>query len=446
MTHITSTEAAARLSSEDKRTLGLSSLGGALEFYDFVIYVFYAKIISELFFPSGLSPFWAMLNTYGIFAAGYFFRPLGGVVMAHFGDLIGRKRLFSLSILLMALPTLMIGVMPTFESIGYAAPLLLLLMRVVQGIAIGGEIPAAWTFVSEHVPARKIGFANGLLTAGLSLGILLGALMSLFISIKFSETQIHDWAWRVPFIAGGIFGLVALYLRSYLKETPVFKAMQARKELSKEMPVKQVLAEHKTAVVVGMLFTWFLTACVVVLILAMPNLLVGAFGFERADAFKMQSAAIVMQMLGCILAGLLADRFGAGKVILFGSLAVAIIAGVFYNSLGHVAPSTVFMLYMLLGLFSGTVGMVSYSMVKMFPAQIRFSGISFSYNVAYAIAGGITLPLVQWLSLYSNIGAMYYIWVVCVVSFFTAMLYRAKFEKMDVVASAVSTPHNPVQD
>lgn len=422
-------DAPPRLSQADKRTLGLSSLGGALEFYDFVIYVFYAKLISELFFPSTLSPFWAMLNTYGIFAAGYFFRPLGGVVMAHFGDLIGRKRLFSLSILLMALPTLMIGVMPTFESISYAAPILLLLMRVLQGIAIGGEIPAAWTFVSEHVPERRIGIANGVLTAGLSLGILLGALMSLFISLQFSEAEIKDWAWRIPFILGGIFGFVALYLRSYLKETPVFKAMQAKKELAKEFPVKQVLAKHKTGVVIGMLFTWFLTGCVVVLILAMPNLLVGAFGFERADAFKMQSAAIVMQMVGCVLAGILADRFGAGRVILFGSLLVATMAGIFYNSLGHVAPSTVFMLYMLLGLSSGTVGMVSYSMVKMFPAQIRFTGISFSYNLAYAIAGGITLPLVQWLSLYSNIGAMYYVWTVCLVTLFTALIYRSKFEK-----------------
>lgn len=137
--------------------------------------------------------------------------------------------------------------------------------------------------------------------------------MSLFISLKYSEAEIHDWAWLVPFIVGGIFGLIALYLRSYLKETPVFKAMQQRKKLATEMPVKQVLAEHKTAVVIGMLFIWFLTACVVVLILAMPNLLTGAFGFERADAFKMQSAAIIMQMLGCIVAGLLADRLGAGK-------------------------------------------------------------------------------------------------------------------------------------
>ena len=420
-------EAQPRLTREDKRTLGLSSLGGALEFYDFVIYVFYAKIISELFFPSGLSPFWAMLNTYGIFAAGYFFRPLGGVVMAHFGDLIGRKRLFSLSILLMSLPTLLIGLMPTFESIGYAAPLLLLLMRVIQGIAIGGEIPAAWTFVSEHVHEKRIGFANGLLTAGLSLGILLGSLMSLFISLKYSQSEIMDWAWRIPFILGGIFGFFALYLRSYLKETPVFKAMQERKELSKEIPVKQVLTEHKSAVVIGMLFTWFLTGCIVVLILAMPNLLTTTFGFERSDAFKMQSAAILMQMLGCILAGLLADRFGAAKVIMLGSLGVLILASIFYSSLGYVEPSTLFILYMLLGLSSGTVGMVSYTMVKMFPANIRFSGISVSYNVAYAIAGGITLPLVQWLSQFSNIGALYYIWVVCLVTLFTAMIYRKKF-------------------
>lgn len=423
-------EAKKYLSTEDKRTLGLSSLGGALEFYDFVIYVFYAKIISELFFPSTLSPFWAMLNTYGIFAAGYFFRPLGGVVMAHFGDLLGRKKLFSLSILLMALPTLIIGILPTYASIGIFAPILLLLMRIVQGIAIGGEIPAAWTFVSEHVPEKRIGFANGLLTAGLSLGILLGALMSLWISVKFTEIEIHDWAWRIAFIVGGIFGLIALYLRMYLKETPVFKAMQERKALSKELPVKQVLSSHKTAVMIGMLFTWFLTGCVVVIILAMPNLLSGSFGFARADAFKMQSAAILMQMLGCILAGLLADRFGAGKIMLFGSIAVGIIATIFYQSLGMASDTNIVVLYMLLGLFSGTVGMVSYSMVKMFPAQIRFTGISFSYNVAYAIVGGLTLPLLQWLSQYSNIGAMYYIWFIVFISCLAALYYRQHFEKL----------------
>ena len=422
-------DAQPRLTAQDKKTLGLSSLGGALEFYDFVIYVFYAKIISELFFPQDLSPFWAMLNTYGIFAAGYFFRPLGGIVMAHFGDLIGRKRLFSLSILLMALPTLLIGLMPTYASIGYAAPLLLLLMRVIQGIAIGGEIPAAWTFVSEHVPTQKVGFANGLLTAGLSLGILLGALMSLFISLQYSTEEILNGAWRIPFIVGGVFGLFALYLRSYLHETPVFKAMQQKKQLAQQLPVKQVLAQHKSGVAIAMVLTWFLTGCVVVIILSTPNLLVSSFGFERADAFKMQSAAIILQMLGCITAGLLADRFGSGRIILLGAVAVAVMAALFYQSLGQQSHTIITTYYLLLGLCSGTVGIVSYSMVSMFPAQIRFTGISFSYNIAYAIAGGLTLPVVQWLTLYSDIGAMYYIWVVCACTTLTAWIYRLRFEQ-----------------
>ena len=357
--------------------------------------------------------------------------------MAHFGDLVGRKRLFSLSILLMSLPTLMIGLLPTFESIGYFAPVLLLLMRVIQGIAIGGEIPAAWTFVSEHVPERRIGLANGLLTAGLSLGILLGSLMSLWISLQFTETVIHDWAWRIAFIAGGIFGLFALYLRSYLKETPVFKAMQARKQLSKDLPIKQVLVNHKAAVVIGMLFTWFLTACVVVIILAMPNLLTTVFGFDRASAFQMQSAAIIMQMLGCILAGTLADRFGCAKVMMMGATALAVVAAFFYHSLGHASHIIIFMLYMLLGLCSGTVGMVSCSMVKMFPAPIRFSGISFSYNVSYAVVGGLTLPLIQILSQYSDIGAMYYIVALAIMACLTAVVFKKKFESSNSIKHVI---------
>lgn len=419
---------ATRLSYEDKRTLLLSSLGGALEFYDFVIYVFYAKIISDLFFPTHLSPFWAMLNTYGIFAAGYFFRPIGGIVMAHFGDVLGRKRLFSLSILLMALPTLIIGLLPTFSTLGYFAPFILLFMRIIQGIAIGGEVPAAWTFVSEHVPPHRVGFANGLLTAGLSLGILLGSLISIWISLQFSESQIYQWAWRIPFICGGIFGLITLYLRQFLKETPVFLAMEAHQKQSKQIPIQQVFQQHKTAVIVGMLFTWFLTGCVIVLILAMPNLLMTTFGFDRALTFEMQSAAIIMQMIGCIVAGYASDRFNCSSVMMIGATAVAIFSALFYTHLENGQLHSIIFLYLCLGLCSGTIGIVASGMVKMFPAPVRFSGISFSYNVSYAIIGGLTLPLVHWLSTLSPIGSMYYILVTSSVAFFTAWIFKARYE------------------
>ena len=415
------------LTREDVRTLMLSSFGGALEFYDFVIYVFYAKVLSELFFPAGLNPFWALLNTYGIFAAGYLFRPLGGIVMAHFGDLFGRKRLFALSIMMMALPTLCLGLMPTFATIGYAAPILLLVLRMIQGVAIGGEIPAAWTFVSEHVPEKRIGMANGFLTGGLSLGILLGSLIALGMAKLFSSEAILNGAWRIPFIIGGLFGLLTLYLRSYLHETPVFKAMQQRKELVTEMPVKVLVSKHKTAVSIGMLLTWFLTGCIVVILLAMPQLLTGSFGFSSTQAFEMQSMAIVMQMLGCVIYGLLADRLGTGRVLIGGIVFTGVMTALFYPALGKYSDSLIFILYLLLGLAAGVAGIVSAAMIRMFPPAIRFTGISFSYNVAYAIVGGITLPLVQWLSHFSPIGAMYYILPLCVVGILAAGVFQSRY-------------------
>ena len=166
------------LTRHDYRTLSLAALGGALEFYDFVIYVFLAPVIGRLFFPADMPDWLRLLQTFGIFSAGYLARPLGGILIAHFGDLLGRKRMFSLSIFLMAVPTLAIGLLPTYASIGIAAPLLLLLMRILQGVAIGGEVPGAWVFVAEHVPEQRFGFGIGTLTAGLTAGILFGSLMA----------------------------------------------------------------------------------------------------------------------------------------------------------------------------------------------------------------------------------------------------------------------------
>lgn len=141
-----------RLKPQDYKTLALAALGGALEFYDFIIFVFFAAVIGEIFFPSDIPEWLRQLQTFAIFAAGYLARPLGGIIMAHFGDKVGRKKMFSLSILLMALPTLAMGALPGWDAIGLAAPLLMLLMRMLQGAAIGGEVPGAWVFVAEHVP------------------------------------------------------------------------------------------------------------------------------------------------------------------------------------------------------------------------------------------------------------------------------------------------------
>src|SRR5882762_1510782 len=193
------------ISISDIRTLWLASLGSALEFYDFIIFVFFTVVIGKLFFPSDMPDWIRQLQTFGIFAAGYLARPLGGIVMAHFGDIHGRKRMFTLSVLLMAIPTLLIGFLPTYQSIGAAAPLLLLAMRVMQGIAIGGEAPGGWVFVAEHARRGLVGFAIGLLTSGLSCGILLGSLVATAVNMAFTQTQIADGLWRLLFVIGGVF-------------------------------------------------------------------------------------------------------------------------------------------------------------------------------------------------------------------------------------------------
>jgi MFS family permease len=209
------------------QTLALSSLGGALEFYDFVIFVFFTAVIGKLFFSAGLPDWMRQLQTFGIFAAGYLARPLGGVVMAHFGDIHGRKRMFTLSILLMAIPTLLIGCLPTYRAAGVVAPLLLLMLRVLQGVAIGGEAPGGWVFVAEHAQQRA-GLAIGLLTSGLSLGILLGSLVAVGLNATFSQAEIASGLWRLPFVLGGVFGFIAMFLRRWLTETPVFEEMRQR--------------------------------------------------------------------------------------------------------------------------------------------------------------------------------------------------------------------------
>ncbi len=201
------------LTRRDVRTLFLASLGGALEFYDFVVFVFFTAVIAKVFFPPDMPEWLALAQTWGLFAAGYLARPLGGFVMAHFGDLVGRKRMFVLSVFLMAVPTLLIGLMPTYATLGYAAPLLLLVFRILQGAAIGGEAPGAWVFVAEHVPPGRVGLACGMLTGGLTLGILLGSLMALLINSVFEPATVADWAWRLPFLIGGAFGLAPLCLR-----------------------------------------------------------------------------------------------------------------------------------------------------------------------------------------------------------------------------------------
>ncbi|WP_323120599.1 MFS transporter [Burkholderia alba] len=397
----------------DYKTLGLAALGGALEFYDFIIFVFFAPVIGQLFFPHDIPDWLRQLQTFGIFAAGYLARPLGGIIMAHFGDLFGRKRMFTLSVLMMSVPTLLMGLLPTYDSIGILAPILLLLFRLLQGAAVGGEVPGAWVFVSEHVPARHVGYACGTLTAGLTAGILLGSLVAAGVNSRYAPAEVASFAWRIPFLLGGVFGLFSVYLRRWLHETPVFAEMKARKTLAAEIPLKAVLRDHGRAVLVSMLLTWMLSAAIVVVILMTPTLLQKQFHITPATALFANSVATLCLTAGCVTAGSLAGRFGAKPVLFVGGL---VLAACYYALFTQLAldVSQLVPLYALTGFMVGTIGAVPFVMVKSFPAVVRFSGISFSYNVAYAVFGGLT-PIVVSLMMKSNpLAPAVYVGAVCV--------------------------------
>jgi len=423
-----------RLSTYDVRVLWLASIGGALEFYDFVIFVFFTTVIGKLFFASSLPDWVRQAQTFGIFAAGYLARPIGGIIMAHFGDTRGRKRMFSLSILLMAIPTLLIGLLPTYQSLGEAAPLLLLLMRVLQGVAIGGEAPGAWVFVAEHARHGRVGFAVGLLTSGLSFGILLGSLMSPCLGRAVNQTQITRAAWRIPFLIGGMFGFIAMWLRRWLSETPVFEGMRKRATLSPELPLRVVLKSHYRAVVTSMFSTWMLTAAIVVVILMTPSLLPRFFGIPSTQVQTANLAATVALCISTVVVGAATDRFCIRRVavpmLLF---LIATTYGLYRGA--ETTPATLLPLYVLAGFGAGAVVLTPIMMIHAFPTLIRFSGVSFSYNFAYALFGGLTPLLVSWLAHLDRIGPAYYIAAVTVVGL-GATLKAPKHALSQIDASA----------
>jgi MFS family permease len=373
----------------DYKTLGLAALGGALEIYDFIIFVFFALTLSQLFFPPEMPEWLRLLQSFGIFATGYLARPLGGILMAHFADKLGRKKVFSLSILMMALPCLLIGIMPTYAQIGYFAPLLLLALRILQGAAVGGEVPSAWVFVAEHAPVGHRGYALGFLQAGLTFGYLIGALTATFLAQAFTPAEILDYAWRYPFLLGGVFGVIGVWLRRWLSETPVFMAMQAQRDAAVELPLRTVLREHRLAMLPAMILTCVLTSAVVVFVVITPTMMQKTFGMTASHTFALSALGIVFLNIGCVLAGLLVDRIGAWRTVMLYSLLLPLGIGVLYTCL-IIDGNWIGLAYAVAGLGCGVVGAVPSVMVSLFPARIRVSGISFTYNIAYAVWASIT--------------------------------------------------------
>ncbi|WP_267524583.1 MFS transporter [Campylobacter sp. MG1] len=416
------------LNNKDIKTLSLSALGSILEFYDFIIFAIFTPYFTDAFLPSYLDESIKYIYTYGAFAAGYLARPLGGIVMAHFGDKFGRKNMFLLSIILMVIPTFIFAIMPTYEQIGYLAIVILLLIRISQGIAMGGEMPGAWVFIYEHSPSHSKGLFLGLLTCGVCGGIVLGTFIALNLQIIYTEEQIKEYAYRIPFLLGGIFGLISVYLRKFLSETPTFLKLKESKELH-SFPLKSVIKDYKKDILLSMCLTLVLTACVVIMLLLIPNYAKKTLNLAPITSTCLQMAGALMVIFGLICTGTLADFFKPSNVCKIFSLGLIIFCPMYFYEL-YVGKDLVLLsaFYLLACFFIGVVNFASIFMCNLFRPNVLFSGISFSYNIAYAIAGFLTpILLVKLHDIAVNtntIGAGYYMIFIGILSYFCAIMYE----------------------
>lgn len=408
----------------DIRTLGLSSLGGMLEYFDFIVYVFFAKVIGAVFFPPHMSEWLRELQTFGIFAVGYLVRPLGGVLFGHFADRLGRKRMFTISVLLMAVPTLLVACLPGYAAIGIAAPLLLLLLRMLQGLAVGGELTGAWVFVAEHVPRRHYGLGLGVTMGGVNSGVLLGSIVAAAIHAWYPPGEIQEFAWRLPFILGGVLGLASVYLRRLLEETPVFRALQERQHAERELPLRRVLRGYRAELLYIGLQTLVLSAAVGVVLLLAPLYLPKMYGVTPADALRANVAATLAATFGCVLAGWASDRVGARLVMIIGWGGL-LVSGTWLLACG-VPGEALMPRYALAGLFVGTLAVVPIVSVRLFPAEIRASGVAFGYNIFYAVFGGLTPILVSYLLREDARAPAHYLGIVCMLGVLAALLPQSR--------------------
>ncbi len=413
-----------------RKILISSMIANALEWYDFVLYVQFAKIIGPLFFPSD-DQFTSLLATFGIFAVGFVMRPLGGVLFGVLGDRFGRKAALVFSILMMAIPTAMIGFIPTYQQIGVTAPILLTLMRLFQGLALGGGFSGCITFIVEHSPSNKRGLIGSSTMFSLGAGVLLGIAVSLGFSRLLPEEAFMTWGWRLPFIISLVIGMVAFYIKNNISESPIYLAAKKHGNISKT-PIREVLVNHWRELLIAMAL--YLTVCV-------PFYSFSAFfstflqqhaGVKLSDALVINGIAIFAFILSMPLTGWLSDKYGRKNVLFITAIIIAISAyptflimlkgGTFYPLLAQV------MFGIALGAY---LGPIPAALVELFPTNIRFTGLALSYNISAALFGG-TVPFI-YLNLIAYTGSptspAFYIIAFVGVTIFALLNYKDMYKK-----------------
>lgn len=383
------------LTPHERKIIFLASLGGALEFYDFVIYVIFAPVISQIFFPETDS-LASIMSVYAIFAIGYLVRPLGGIAFSHFGDKYGRKKTFICSVLMMAVPTFLIGLLPTYQHIGIYASVLLIVLRLMQGLSIGGEIPGALTFTCEHVNHRSRGLACGIIFACLNLGILIGALISLALTHVLQNEQLLSFGWRIPFLFGGLLGIVSFYIRKQMSESPLFIAFQTNNKRSR-IPFVEAITVHWRKILQGIAITCLGAVIINLLFLYMPNYLSTVLGYSKQQATLFNTINLCFYSSLLVASCWFADKIGRRVVLMVGATGFAILGYFLFATLSHQTTNALIGSLFIIAILSSLIMVYPSILVELFPTSIRYTGIAISYNIAFAFFGGLTPLTATWL-------------------------------------------------
>ncbi|KAA5830528.1 MFS transporter [Saccharopolyspora hirsuta] len=377
-----------------KRAVAAAAIGNTVEWFDFGVYSYIAVVISQVFFPAA-NPTAQLLSTFATFAVAFLVRPLGGFFFGPLGDRIGRRTVLATTMVTMALGTLSIGLIPSYATIGIWAPVLLLVARLVQGFSTGGEYGGAATFVSEYAPDRRRGFMASWLEFGTLTGYSLGAGLVTLLTVAMSPQDLLTWGWRIPFLLAGPLGIIGLYLRFRLEESPAYRASSGAQQPSATWRgLRTIFGEHWRPMLkcIGLVLVFNVTNYM--LTAYMPTYLTAVLGFQHTSALSLVLATMVLVMGLIVVLGRFSDRIGRLPIAGLGSAALVVLSFPAFLLIGVGSTAAVVGGLLVIGLtlicFSSTMPS---TLPALFPTEVRYGAVSVGFNISVALFGGTT-PLI----------------------------------------------------